>query len=133
MHLFAVQAANCAAFATAWAAGADRFVPFTAQPTVADGIATPKPVRAAEVLAALRRSKGGVVAVPEEEIAPALAALGGLGLFVEPTAATAGAALTRLLSDGTITPDQTTVAVLTGSGLKAADRIGQLIGIEGAR
>ncbi len=96
-RLFAVQAANCAAFAAAWAAGADRFVPFAAEPTVADGIATPKPVRIAEVLAALRRSRGGVVAVAEEEIAPALAALGRLGLFVEPTAATAGAALTRLL------------------------------------
>jgi threonine synthase len=128
-RLFAVQAANCAAFAAAWSAGADRFVPFAAQPTVADGIATLKPVRAAEVLAALRRSHGGVVAVAEEEIAPALAALGRLGLFVEPTAATAGAALTRLLSNGTITADQTTVAVLTGSGLKAADRIGELLGI----
>jgi threonine synthase len=128
-RLFAVQAANCAAFAAAWLAGADRFVPFAAQPTIADGIATPKPVRVAEVLAALRRSRGGVVAVAEEEIAPALAALGRLGLFVEPTAATAGAALTRVLSNGTITADQTTVAVLTGSGLKAADRIGELLGI----
>jgi threonine synthase len=128
-RLFAVQAANCAAFAAAWSAGADRFVPFAAQPTVADGIATPKPVRVAEVLAALRRSRGGVVAVAEDEIAPALAALGRLGLFVEPTAATAGAALTRLLSDGTITADQTTVAVLTGSGLKAAERAGELLGI----
>ena len=128
-RLFAVQAANCAAFAAAWSAGTDRFVPFAAQPTVADGIATPKPVRVAEVLTALRRSRGGVVAVAEEEIAPALAALGRRGFFVEPTAATAGAALTRLLSDGTITADQTTVAVLTGSGLKAADRIGELLGI----
>ena len=96
---------------------------------MADGIATPKPVRVAEVLAALRRSRGGVVAVAEEQIAPALVALGRLGLFVEPTAATAGAALTRLLSNGTITAGQTTVAVLTGSGLKAADRIGELLGI----
>ena len=90
-------------------------MPFAAGPTVADGIATPKPVRVAEVLGALRRSSGGVVAVAEEEIAPALAALGRLGLFVEPTAATAGAALTRLLRDGTIAAEQTTVVVLTGT------------------
>ncbi len=128
-RLFAVQAANCAAFAAAWTAGEDRFVPFAACPTIADGIATPRPVRVAEVLRALRRSKGGVAAVAEEEIAPALAALGRLGLFVEPTAATAGAALTRLLGDGAIGPHQTTVVVLTGSGLKAADRIGELFGI----
>jgi threonine synthase len=61
-------------------------------------------VRTAEVLTALRRSQGGVVAVPEAEIGPALAALGRLGLFVEPTAATVGAALTRLLRDGTARP-----------------------------
>jgi threonine synthase len=128
-RLFAVQAANCAAFAAAWAAGGDGLVPFAMAPTVADGIATSKPVRVAEVLRALHRSKGGVVAIPEEEIAPALAALGRLGLFVEPTAATAGAALTRLLHDRTIGPDQTTVVVLTGSGLKAADRIGELLGV----
>ena len=128
-RLFAVQAANCAAFAAAWAAGAESFVPFAAAPTMADGIATPRPVRIAAVLRALRRSNGGVVAVAEEEIAPALAALGRIGLFVEPTAATAGAALTRLLREGTIAAGETTVAVLTGSGLKAADRIGELLGI----
>src|SRR5438309_57648 len=111
-RLFAVQAENCAAFAAAWAAGAADYVPFTQQATVADGIATVKPVRTAEVLTALRRSQGGVVAVPEPEIGPALTALGRLGLFVEPTAATAGAALTRLLGDGTIGPDQTTIVVL---------------------
>src|SRR5271169_6078484 len=73
-RLFAVQAANCAALAAAWAANADGFVPFTAQPTIADGIATMRPVRTAEVLRALRRSQGGVAAVAEAEIAPALAA-----------------------------------------------------------
>jgi threonine synthase len=129
-RLFAVQAANCAALAAAWEAAEDRFVPFAAQPTIADGIATPKPVRIAEVLGAVRRSKGRVVVVAEEEIVPALADLGRLGLFVEPTAATAGAALTRLLGGGTIGPDQTTVAVLTGTGLKAAERIGELLRIQ---
>ncbi len=128
-RLFAVQAANCAAFAAAWEAGGEGLAPFAARPTAADGIATAKPVRVAEVLRALRRSKGGVVAVAEEEIAPALAALGRLGLFVEPTAATAGAALTRLLRSGAIAPHQTTVAVLTGSGLKAAERIAELLGV----
>ncbi len=62
-RLFAVQAANCAAFAAAWAAGADEFVPFAAGPTIADGIATPRPVRTAEVIAcrapfARRRGRG---------------------------------------------------------------------------
>ena len=128
-RLFAVQAENCAALAAAWAAGADDYVPFTPVTTAADGIATVRPVRTAEVLAALRRSKGGVVAVPEAEIAPALRALGCLGLFVEPTAATAGAGVSRLLRDGTIRPDETTVVVLTGHGLKATGKIAELLGV----
>ena len=128
-RLYAVQAQNCAALAAAWAAKADGFVPFASAPTIADGIATLRPVRAAEVLRALRRSRGGVVAVGEDEILPALATLGRLGLFVEPTAATVGAALTRLLRDGTIAPSETTVAVLTGHGLKAAERIGEALGL----
>ena len=121
-RLFAVQAANCAAFAAAW-----NGVDFAPQPTIADGIATVKAVRTAEVLAALRRSHGGVVAAPESEIAPALVRLGRLGLYVEPTSATVGAALSRLLTDGTIRPGETTVAVITGHGLKAADKIGELL------
>jgi threonine synthase len=126
-RLFAIQAANCAAFAAAWSAGKDQFVPFPSSPTIADGISAPRPVRIAEVFGALRRCKGGVVTVAEEEIVSALMELGRRGLFVEPTAATAGAALTRLLGDRTIEPRQTTVVVLTGSGLKAADRIGELL------
>ena len=124
-RLFAVQAASCAAFAAAWRGDAA----FSPQPTMADGIATIKPVRTAEVLAALRRSKGGVVAVPEDEFAPALLRLGRLGLYVEPTSATVGAALSRLFADGTFHPGETTVAVITGHGLKAADKIAEVTGL----
>lgn len=122
-RLFAVQAANCAAFASVWNGDAN-FIP---RPTMADGIATVKPVRTAEVLAALHRSRGGVVAVSEDEIAPALVRLGRLGLYVEPTAATVGAALSQLLANGAVRPAETTVAVITGHGLKAADKIGELL------
>lgn len=121
-RLFAVQAANCAAFAAAW-----EDAPFAPRPTMADGIATVKPVRTNEVLAALRRSGGGVVAVPEDEIALALFRLGRLGLYVEPTSATVGAALSQLLAARTISAGQNTVAVITGHGLKAADKIGELL------
>jgi threonine synthase len=88
-----------------------------------------KPVRTEEVLAALRRSGGGVIAVPEEEITPALKRLGRIGLYVEPTSATVGAALSRLLANGTISVGETTVAVVTGHGLKAADKIAELLGV----
>ena len=130
-RLFAVQAANCAAFAAAWNAGIDGLIPFIANATIADGIATIRPVRPAAVLRALRRSKGGVVAVSRGRDCASNRALGKLGMFVEPTAATAGAALIRLLRDRVIAADETTVVVLTGHGLKAAERIGDLLGVAG--
>ena len=67
-------------------------------------------------------AEGGVVAVPEETIGPALKRLGRLGLYVEPTAATAGAALGRLLADRTISPGETTVAVFTGHASRPGER-----------
>jgi threonine synthase len=51
------------------------------------------------------------------------------GIYVEPTCAQVAAALARLLASGAITPDQTTVLVLTGSGLKATPRIAELLGV----
>ena len=128
-RLFGVQAANCAPYFAAWQAGVNHLVPTTVAPTVAEGIASSKPTRVAEVLAAVRQSGGAVVAVDESEIVDALGALARQGLYVEPTSAAAAAGLSQLLQQGAISRDQTTVLVLTGSGLKASERIGQLLGL----
>ncbi len=87
--------------------------------TLAEGAAIRSPLRMPEMLAALRESRGGSVAVTEAEIVRAHAELAGHGLFAEPTSAVAAAGFARLLVDGAISPDETTVVVLTGSGLKA--------------
>lgn len=126
-RLFGVQAANCAPYFTAWQAGANHLVPTTVTSTVAEGIASSKPTRVAEVLAAVRQSGGAVVAVNESEIVDALGALARQGLYVEPTSAAAAAGLSQLLQQGAISRDQTTVLVLTGSGLKASEKIGELL------
>ena len=84
-------------------------------------------MRAREVLAALRRSGGATVALAEAEIEAALFELARIGLYVEPTSALAAAAFNRLL-EGVIRPGETTVLVLTGSGLKATQRVSDLIG-----
>ena len=86
-------------------------------------------VRTREVLAAIRRSGGAAVPVTEEEIVEAMVALARSGLYVEPTSASAAAALSGLIRRGVIGPEETTVVVLTGSGLKAAQRIGELMGV----
>jgi len=92
-------------------------------PTIAEGASIAHPVRLPEAVEAIRRSNGAGVAVSDEEIRHALRRLAGLGLYAEPTSAVAAAALDRFLDDGTIGPDETTVVVLTGSGLKSAERM----------
>ena len=122
-RLFAAQPANVAALHAAFLAGSDVAVPIDARPTVAEGIATTKPVRVKENMAALRDSGGGTVAVPEAAILPAMHALARKGFFVEQSSAVAGAGYEMLLADGTIAADQETVIVLTGNGLKSIDAL----------
>jgi threonine synthase len=125
-RIFGVQASNCSPFAAALQAGADHAVPFTPRPTVAGGIASQKPVRVAEVLAAMRDTNGGLVTVSEDEIVKALKGLLGCGLYVEPTSASAGAALSQLAARGEVNDETSVVIVLTGSGLKATEVIGEI-------
>ena len=63
----------------------------------------------------------------EDEIATATLELARAGIYVEPTCAQVAAAFAKLLASGAIAPEQTTVLVLTGSGLKATPRIADLL------
>ncbi len=126
-RIFGVQAANCAPYYNAYQAGVDHLVPTTVTPTIAEGIASSKPTRVVEALKAVRNSGGSIVAVSEDEIIAALGALARKGYYVEPTSAAAAAGLTQLLASGAIKPDESTVLVLTGTGLKASEKIGELL------
>ncbi|MFI4945694.1 MAG: pyridoxal-phosphate dependent enzyme, partial [Burkholderiales bacterium] len=126
-RIFGVQAARCAPYAAAFQAGGERLVPTKIEPTIAEGIATAKPTRVAEVLRAVRETGGAIVAVEEAEIVEALRELARQGLYVEPTSAVAAAGLSRLVSSGAIRREERTVLVLTGSGLKASATIGELL------
>jgi len=125
--IFGIQAENCAPYYAAYAAGGDTLVPTEIKSTVAEGIASSKPTRVREVLTGVRQSGGAIVAVSESEIITALRDLARKGIYVEPTSAAGVAGLTRLVASGLIKPRDTTVMVLTGSGLKASERIGELL------
>jgi threonine synthase len=126
-RVFGVQAQNCAPYYAAWKAGVDALVPTQIRTTIAEGIASSKPTRVKEVLSGVRESGGAIVAVSETEIVDALRDLALRGLYVEPTSAAGAAGLTQLAASGAIEPDETTVLVLTGTGLKASERIGELL------
>ncbi|HEX2940702.1 MAG TPA: pyridoxal-phosphate dependent enzyme [Rhodopila sp.] len=128
-RIFAAQPANCAPIANAFLAGSEEPVPTTIAPTMAEGTAIAQPIRLREVLGTLRETRGGAVMLTEQEIAGATLDLARTGIYVEPTCAQAAAAFAKLLQTGTITHDQTTVLVMTGTGLKATPRIAGLLGI----
>lgn len=123
--LWAAQPEHCgpiAATALGVPAGAVR-------PTMAEGTAIAAPIRLPEVVGALRASGGGGVLIAEAEIAAAMLGLAKIGIYVEPTCAQAAAAYSKLLAAGSVGPEDVTVLVLTGTGLKATPRIAELLGV----
>jgi threonine synthase len=126
-RIFAAQPANCGPIAAAFVAGSGIPVDTEIMPTIAEGTAIAQPIRLPEVLGTLRETQGGAVMLSEAEIGAATLDLARIGIYVEPTAAQAVAAFARLIAAGTIAPDQTTVLVLTGSGLKTTPRIAELL------
>ena len=86
----------------------------------------------AQVLAALlvrhSRSGGSIVSVGEDDILKALHRFASMGLFVEPTSAIVGASLDQLYASGKVRAGETTVALLSGSGLKASAFVTKLFG-----
>ena len=131
-RIFAAQPAHCAPIAAAFFAGSTTAVETDILPTIAEGTAIAHPIRLPEVLGVLGESEGGAVMLTEAEIIAALHDLARTGIYVEPTCAQVAAAFAKLLASGAITPEQTTVLVLTGTGLKATQRIGEVLGMSAA-
>ncbi|MFF9684916.1 threonine synthase [Streptomyces sp. NPDC014623] len=111
--LIAVQAEAVSPLAAAFRAGADGLsgAPDRGRPTLAEGIAVPRPPRARQVLAAVRESDGTFLTVTEEQIRAAQKDLAARGFFVETTGVACWAAV------GGVT-DRSVVVPLCGAGLK---------------
>ena len=128
-RIFGVQAASVSPLAQAFDEGLAEYKEITPQPTLAEGIASQRPTRGRAILRAVRETHGRILAVSEDEIIDALRTLAGMGLYVEPTCASAAAGLTRLIESRDILAGETTVVVLTGTGLKASEAIGKALGV----
>ena len=124
--IFGVQSENCCPLHDAWKNGLSAPQPFAKKPTVAEGIASAVPVRGKAVLKAIKESQGGFATVAEKDIWAAFEQLALAGFYVEPTSAAAMAGVSKLINQGLIKPGEKTVVLLSGSGLKATDKILQL-------
>jgi threonine synthase len=121
--LIGIQSAACAPLEEAFKKGEREIQPLEKQETVAEGIAIAKPVRGSQVLEVIRETRGKILSVTEEEIVTALQEMGQKGYFIEPTSA---ATLAGLKKYGKHIKKEVIVTTLTGTGLKASERIGHL-------
>jgi threonine synthase len=127
-RLFIAQPLNCSPIDASFSAGSSAMVDRAVQPTIAEGTAIKQPVRLPELLQAIRESGGHTVALTEEQITAAVRQLASTGLYVEPTCATAAAAIQILTKSGAIKAHETTVVLLTGTGLKSTQFMTELFG-----
>ncbi|MHA1506972.1 MAG: threonine synthase [Candidatus Asgardarchaeia archaeon] len=95
--------------------------------TIAEGIAVREPRRKEEIIEAIRYTRGDVIKVSNDEIIRALLKILKLGFFVEPTSATVIAAFEKYVEEGVLDRKDTIVMPLTGSGLKTAKEIKELV------
>ena len=103
--------------------------------TVADSIAVGRPRNTVKACRALEESGGTSVVVSDEAILEAEALLGRTeGLYAEPAGAAPIAGIRKARERGTIAPDESVVAVVTGYGLKdtasASRAVGEVTRIE---
>ncbi|WP_255952386.1 threonine synthase [Streptomyces odontomachi] len=118
--LYAVQSAAVAPLAEAWQQDAEDLLDGsgTPAPTLAEGIAIPRPPRARQILRAVRTSGGAFLTVTEDQIRHAQRDLASRGLFVESTGVACWAAIRdhEAFKDGA--GGRTAVVPLCGAGLK---------------
>lgn len=86
---------------------------------MAGGVRIADPPWGAQVLAAVRRSGGRIVAVRDDEVLTAQEDLAERGFYGEPTSALPAAAAGSWADDDAPGGGSPTVMVLTGSGLKS--------------
>jgi threonine synthase len=125
-RIFVAQPLNCSPIDASFTAGVDTLVERAVAPTIAEGTAIKRPVRLREILQALRETRGGTVALTEEQIAAAVRRLATTGLYAEPTSSSAAAAIELLEQRGEIRAGEKTVVLLTGTGLKSTQFMTEL-------
>ena len=119
-RIFGIQAAGSSPLVDAWQQGLQGWdmEPVQAH-SVADSIVAGLPRDRIKALRAVRETGGAFVRVSDAEITAAIPALAqGCGVFAEPAAAASYAGLVTALDGGQVHPDELTVVLVTGSGLK---------------
>lgn len=118
------QAEGCSPVAAAFAAG-ERDVRPVKPATIAKSLGIGNPADGPYALDEVRNSGGSIAIVPEDEVAAGIRLLARTeGVFTETAGGVTIGALERLVASGGIAPDDETVVLITGIGLKTLDAVG---------
>ena len=118
-RMVAVQAENCCPLLETYLGRQPNCHAYNGRPTLANGLAVPRPLGEPLMLQVLRESQGTVVAISEEGMLEGMRELGRQeGLFVAPEGAAVWMAARRLLADGWLRADERILLLNTGSAQK---------------
>lgn len=122
--LLGVQSAACHPIYKAYVENKDQIERFPQiQETLAEGITSELPIRIQRILKAISETNGAFTIVDDEEIIDGIKVLAAEGILVEPTSAVVVAAFKKFVESGIISERDLTVSILTGTGLKAIDKL----------
>jgi len=122
------QALGCSPVATAFAAGVDAIAPVRPD-TIAKSLAIGNPADGWYALDVIRQSGGSCGAVTDEEIIEGIKLLARTeGIFAETAGGVTIATLAKLAAEGKIRPDERTVAIVSGHGLKTVEALSGHVG-----
>jgi threonine synthase len=122
------QAEGCSPIAKAFAEGRDFVVPEKPN-TIAKSIAIGNPADGVYALEIARKTNGNIAMVNDAEIIEGMKLLAETeGIFTETAGGTTVAVLKKLVEQGKINPEETTVVYITGNGLKTQEAIQGYVG-----
>ena len=121
--LFGAQATGCSPVATAFAEGAEVITPQRPN-TIARSLAIGNPADGPYVLDELRTHGGDIGSVPDSEILECIELLAKTeGVFAETAGGVTIASIRQMIKRGTIDPNKSIVAIISGHGLKTLDAV----------
>lgn len=122
-RMSAAQPLGCSPVHSAYLAGTDQVAPVRPD-TIAKSVAIGNPADGYYCLRIIAESKGNSIAVTDEEIIEGMKLLARTeGIFTETAGGVTIASLKRLAEEGKISPDEVTVAYVTGNGLKTQEAV----------
>ncbi|MEJ8802704.1 threonine synthase [Pontibacter sp. H249] len=123
-RMIAVQAANCQPLVETYFGRQANCKQYIGKPTIANGLAVPRPLGEHMMLRVLLESGGTAISITEQEMLEGLQELGkNEGLFVAPEGAAVWMAARKMVDAGMINRDEKILLLNTGSGQKYMENV----------